>query len=106
MRKRIAAYINAPWEDVVLVDNASNALMVLLQKWVFKENEGLLVFATAYVNFKNYYNWLHATSGVEIVTVPFTFPLAGPPTTKIAPLPWLDFFATQCFFGAQFHAGR
>jgi selenocysteine lyase/cysteine desulfurase len=35
VRKRIAAYIGAPWEDTVLVDNASNALNVLLNMWKF-----------------------------------------------------------------------
>ena len=33
VRKRVAAYIGAPWEDTVLVDNASNALNVLLNMW-------------------------------------------------------------------------
>ena len=78
MRKRIAAYIGAPWEDTVLVDNASNAINVLLSMWKFADDEVLLDFATAYGNFKSYYRWLAATRGVETVTVPFTFPLSGP----------------------------
>ena len=78
VRKRIGAYINAPWEDTVLVDNASNAINILLSMWTFGPGEVLLDFTTAYSNFKNYYAWLGATRGVETVSVDFDFPLAGP----------------------------
>lgn len=78
IRKRVAEYINAPWEDTVIIDNASNAINVLLSTWVFKPNEVLLDFSTAYGPFKAYYEWLHATRGVETVTVPLKFPLDGP----------------------------
>jgi selenocysteine lyase/cysteine desulfurase len=78
VRKRIAAYIGAPWEDTVLVDNASNALNVLLNMWKFAPNEVILDFSTAYSNFQNTYKWVHAARNVSTVTVPFTFPLTGP----------------------------
>ena len=78
VRKRIAAYIGAPWEDTVLVDNASNALNVLLNMWKFADDEVLLDFSTAYSNFQSTYKWVHAARNVSTVTVPFTFPLKGP----------------------------
>ena len=78
VRKRIAAYINAPWEDTVLVDNASNAINVLLSMWKFADDEVLLDFTTAYGPFKAYYDWLNATRGITTVSVPFNFPLDGP----------------------------
>lgn len=78
VRKRVAQYIGAPWEDTVLVDNASNALNVLLNMWKFEKGEVLLDFSTAYTNFQNTYRWLYAARGVPTVTVPFTFPLKGP----------------------------
>jgi hypothetical protein len=78
VRKRIAAYINAPWEDTVLVDNASNALNVLLNMWKFNPGEVLLDFSTAYSNFQSTYRWVYAARNVSTVTVPFAFPLAGP----------------------------
>eukprot|EP01048_Picozoa_sp_COSAG05_P001976 COSAG05_NODE_73_length_21807_cov_283.593698_15_plen_198_part_00 len=94
VRKRIAAYIGAPWEDTVLVDNASNALNVLLDQWKFNDGEVILDFTTAYSNFQRTYQWIHAARNVSTVTVPFTFPLAGPEvivdslrTTSVAPRP-------------------
>jgi selenocysteine lyase/cysteine desulfurase len=78
VRKRIATYIGAPWEDTVLVDNASNALNVLLNMWRFQPDEVILDFSTAYSNFQNTYRWVQAARNVSTVTVPFTFPLAGP----------------------------
>eukprot|EP01044_Picomonas_judraskeda_P009548 COSAG03_NODE_1167_length_4661_cov_157.197109_2_plen_319_part_00 len=78
IRKRISAYIGAPWEDTVLVDNASNALNTLLNMWEFQPNEVILDFSTAYSNFQNTYRWVQAARNVSTVTVPFTFPLAGP----------------------------
>eukprot|EP01052_Picozoa_sp_SAG31_P011485 SAG31_NODE_651_length_13184_cov_4.999541_6_plen_484_part_00 len=78
VRKRIAAYIGAPWEDTVLVDNASNALNVLLNMWKFAANEVILDFSTAYSNFQNTYKWVYAARNVSTVTVPFTFPVSGP----------------------------
>jgi hypothetical protein len=77
VRKRIAAYIGAPWEDTVLVDNASNALNVLLDQWKFSQDEVILDFSTAYSNFQRTYKWIYAARNVSTVTVPFTFPLAG-----------------------------
>ena len=78
VRQRIAAYINSPEEDTVLVDNASNAINVLLKRWVFEPNEVLLEFSTAHGPFQAFYSWLSATRGVEIVKVGFAFPLSGP----------------------------
>jgi selenocysteine lyase/cysteine desulfurase len=78
VRARMAKYINAPLEDTVLIDNASNGINVLLRSWQFKPNEVLLDFTTAYGPFKAFYAWLGATRGVEVVTVNFTFPLSGP----------------------------
>ena len=56
IRKRVAAYINAPWEDVVLVDNASNGINVLLRAWPFGPDDVLLDFSTAYGPFQAFYN--------------------------------------------------
>lgn len=79
VRKRLGEYINAPWEDVVLVDNASNAINVLLSMmWKFESDEVLLDFSTAYGPFKAYYEWLHATRGINTVAVDLHFPLSGP----------------------------
>jgi selenocysteine lyase/cysteine desulfurase len=78
IRKRVAAYINAPWEDTVLVDNASNAINVIVSGWRFADDEVLLDFSTAYGPFKAYYKWLNATRGIETVTVQITFPVSGP----------------------------
>jgi isopenicillin-N epimerase len=78
VRKRIAAYIGAPWEDTILVDNASNAINVLLRGWNFQPNAVLLDFSTAYGNFRSYYQWLGATRGVETISVDFDFPIEGP----------------------------
>jgi selenocysteine lyase/cysteine desulfurase len=78
VRKRIAAYIGAPFEDTVLVDNASNAINVLLRGWDFAPGSVLLDFSTVYGNFRSYYEWLGATRGVATVSVDFDFPVDGP----------------------------
>ena len=78
LRKRVAKYINAAWEDTVIVDNASNAINLLLSSWQFAPNEVILDFSTAYGPFKAYYEYLNATRGVATVTVPIAFPVSGP----------------------------
>ena len=74
-RTALAKYINASMEDVVLVDNASNAINALLRSLPLKEGDILISFSVAYQPFEEFYTWLEATKGVKVVQVPMTWPL-------------------------------
>ena len=51
---------------------------MLLNNWKFQPDEVILDFSTAYSDFQNTYRWFHAARNVSTVTVPVSFPLAGP----------------------------
>ena len=91
VRKLLAALLNCSPDDLVLVDNASNAINVLLARLgliddpfepaptyapvgPLKKPAVLLDLSTAYGPFEGYYEWLRGSRGVEIVTANLTFP--------------------------------
>jgi len=76
-RRKVAKYINAPEEDVVLIDNASNGINLLLRDWLWKATSVILDLSTGYGPFKAYYQWLGATKEVETVTVKVKFPVSS-----------------------------
>lgn len=78
VRNMIAQYVNANPEDIVLIENASGAINAILRSLPLKRGDILLDFSTAYPPFKQFYLWLQATMGIQILEVPLVFPLKGP----------------------------
>ena len=74
-RNAASKYINAEPEDVVIVDNASNGINVLLRDWTWTKDSVLIDLSTAYGPFKEMYKWLAAFKNVKVVTAKISFPL-------------------------------
>jgi isopenicillin-N epimerase len=74
-RYALADYVNAPPEDVVLVDNASGAINALLRSLPLKAGDVIIDFAVVYQPFAEFYGWLEATEGITVITVPMVWPL-------------------------------
>ena len=80
-RARLAKYLNASAEDLVLVDNASNGINMLLRSFVghsLKRGDVLLDFSVVYGPFADFYRWLMGTVGVEVYQVQIGWPLTSP----------------------------
>ena len=86
VRAELAAMLNCDAEDLVLVDNASNAINVLLARLGLSKQPlnatapfeataaVLLDLSVAYGPFQGLYRWLTASRGVEIMTADLSFP--------------------------------
>ncbi len=71
----VADYVNAGVDDVVLIENASGAINAILRSLGLKAGDILLDFSTAYPPFKQFYQWLEATAGIQVLEVPIVFPM-------------------------------
>ncbi len=71
----VAEYVNADVANVVLLENASAAINAILRSILFKPGDIMIMFSTAYGPFKEFYKYLNAALGVQIVEVPIVFPL-------------------------------
>jgi len=89
VRVELAKLLKCSADDLVLVDNASNAINVLLARFGLTDSPFnatspltrrssapavLLDLSVAYGPFVGYYNWLQAERGVEVMTVDLSFP--------------------------------
>ena len=86
VRAKMAAFLNCSADDLVLVDNASNAINILLARLGLAKDplngtaplDGsggvLLALSVAYGPFVGFYDWLAASRGVEIVYANLSFP--------------------------------
>ena len=79
-RTELAALVNAPVNDTVLVDNASEAINDILRNFEppLSADEWILELSTAYGPFTGLYEWLGIRQGVQLLTVPIAWPVTGP----------------------------
>ena len=78
-RKTLSSLINAPYEDTVLVDNASEAINDILRNLEppLGPDQYLLDLSTAYTPFQGLYTWLGTRTGLQVLQAPITWPVAG-----------------------------
>lgn len=77
-RARLAALVNAPLEDLVLIENASAAVNSVLRSYPFCAGEGILRLNTAYSMVIDTVRWMVRTIGIEDVVVDLEFPINSP----------------------------
>lgn len=79
-RTHISSMLDAPVNDTVLVDNASEAINDIMRNLEppLGPDEYILDLSTAYGPFTSFYGWLGERLGVQTLTVPIVFPLTGP----------------------------
>ena len=71
-RTTLSQLINAPLNDTVLVDNASEAINSILRNFepALSSDEFILDLSTAYGPFQGLYNWMGARTGVQVYYAP------------------------------------
>ena len=74
-RKKLAALINAPLSEVVLVENASDAVNSILRSYPFQQGDKILRLQTAYSMVTETIQWLGRTKGVVDVCVNIEYPV-------------------------------
>lgn len=79
-RNALSGMANAPVNDTVLVDNASEAINDLLRNFEppLSADEYILDLSTGYGPFQALYAWLGERLGVQTLTVPIAWPVTGP----------------------------
>lgn len=79
-RATFSAMINTPFNDTVLVDNASEAINAILRNFEppLGPDEYLLDLSTAYGPFQGLYEWLGARQGLGVLMANVTWPVTGP----------------------------
>jgi selenocysteine lyase/cysteine desulfurase len=79
-RATFSTLMGTPFNDTVLVDNASEAINSILRNLEppLSADEYILDLSTAYGPFVGLYEWLGARVGVGLLTVPIEWPVAGP----------------------------
>lgn len=79
-RAKLAAVINAPVNDTVLVDNSSEAINAILRNLEppLGTDQYLLDLSTAYAPFAGLYSWLSVRTGVKVIQAPISWPVTGP----------------------------
>ena len=77
-RRRLANLVNAPVSDLVLVENASDAVNSLLRSYPFKHGDKILRLSTAYSMVVDTIAWMSRTVGVEDVCVEVNYPVESP----------------------------
>lgn len=75
-RAAIAAYVNAPVDEIVLVPNASTATNVVLRSLKFEPGDTLLYLSTAYGAVQKTVKYLEETTPVEGTMLTISHPLA------------------------------
>ena len=79
-RTTFSRLMGTPFNDTVLVDNASEAINAILRNLEppLSPDEYILDLSTAYGPFVGLYEWLGARQGVGLLTVPIAWPVTGP----------------------------
>ena len=78
-RAHLSALINAPADDCVLVDNASEGVNDILRNLEppLSADEYILDLSVEYAPFVGLYGWLGERLGVQTLTVPIAWPVTG-----------------------------
>jgi isopenicillin-N epimerase len=77
LRPRIAAYISAPEEDVVFVENASSGINAFLRSLGLSAGDAVIELSIAYSMVQNTLEFMSQSDGVEVSVVEVQFPGAG-----------------------------
>jgi hypothetical protein len=77
-RERLAAFVNSPLKDLVLVENASSAVNSVLRSHPFQPGDAILRLNTAYSMVIDTVRWMSRTIGVDDVVVDLEFPISSP----------------------------
>ena len=77
-RELVAGLIHARVDDVVLVENASNAVNSILRSMGLSRGDKVLRLSTAYGMVVETLDWLAETAGIVVLVVEVTFPIEGP----------------------------
>lgn len=75
-RAAVAALLNAPLDDIVLVPNASTATNVILRSLTFNEGDVLIHLSTAFGAVQKTLQYLCETTPVKGVTLPVAYPIS------------------------------
>jgi len=76
-RTKLAALMNTPFNDTVLVDNASEAINSVLRNFEppLSADEYLLDLSTAYGPFQGLYDWMGARVGLRVLMANISWPV-------------------------------
>ena len=79
-RATFSNMMSTPLNDTVLVDNASEAINVILRNFEppLTADEYLLDLSTAYGPFQGLYEWMGARNGLQVLMANVTWPVTGP----------------------------
>uniref|UniRef100_A0A7S1YTA7 Aminotransferase class V domain-containing protein n=1 Tax=Trieres chinensis TaxID=1514140 RepID=A0A7S1YTA7_TRICV len=77
-RGRIASYVGASEDDVVLVENASSAVNSVLRSMPFERGDAVVRLSTAYGMVVETLDYLRGTAGIEVIVAEVTYPVEGP----------------------------
>ena len=86
MRERLAAYVGAKTEDVVMIENASAGVNAVVRSERYKAGDKVVQFSNEYPVTKNLLQWLADVDGVQVITVNITLPVISDEETFLAPL--------------------
>ena len=79
VRKHVANAIRVNEQDIVLVDNASEATNDVIRNFEPPLSTGQYIvdLSTAYAPFHGFYQWMGERHGVKILQIPITWPVTG-----------------------------
>lgn len=74
-RRIVAAFVNAPQSDLVLLDNATEAVCSVLQSLVFEAGDEILMTNHGYPPFNDFFKEFSRRTGVKFVVARIPFPI-------------------------------
>ncbi len=77
-RDKIADYVGAPVDGMLLVESASTAVNAIMRSFPWNDGDIILMFSVAYPMVHNTADWLARRYNLQIEIMPITFPIDGP----------------------------